>query len=334
MVLRLEPGTTFWCTADPGWVTGTSYGIIAPLVNGVTSVVDEADFDAERWYRLLQDEQVDVFYTAPTALRMLQRAGGELVRGFDLSALRLVASVGEPLDAELVGWARSVFAVPVLDTWWQTETGGIMIANLVDQTVKPGSMGRPVPGIEAGLLRVGTDGEVVVDADGAPIEVDDPDEIGELALVAGWPSMFRGYLGEDERYRRCFVGRWYHSGDLARRDASGSYWFVGRNNDLIKSAGHLIGPFEVESVMNEHPAVVESGVIGLPDPTVGEIVKARGVSSDDAPPERRASQRASHGPRSRGQSGGGAPVHRVRRRPAPHSQRQDHASAPEGARPA
>ncbi len=284
VVLRLEAGTTFWCTADPGWVTGTSYGIIAPLVNGVTSIVDEADFDAERWYRLLQDEGVEVFYTAPTALRMLLRAGTDLSRSFDFGALQLVASVGEPLDAELVGWAREVFGVPVLDTWWQTETGGIMIANLVDQAVKPGSMGRPVPGIEAGLLRTNADGDVEIDDTGAPIEVDDPDEIGELALVAGWPSMFRGYLGEEERYRRCFVGRWYRSGDLARRDATGSYWFVGRNNDLIKSAGHLIGPFEVEAVMNEHPAVLESGVIGLPDPTIGEIVKAFVVLTDDAGP--------------------------------------------------
>ncbi len=282
VVLCLEPGITFWCTADPGWVTGTSYGIIAPLVNGVLSIVDEADFDAERWYRILQDHRVQVFYTAPTALRMLLRAGVDLSRSFDLSSLRLVASVGEPLDAELVNWAREVFGVPVLDTWWQTETGGIMIANLVDETVKPGSMGRPVPGIEAGLLRTDAEGEIEIDDSGVPVEVTDPEEIGELALVAGWPSMFRGYRGEDERYRRCFVGRWYRSGDLARRDASGSYWFVGRNNDLIKSAGHLIGPFEVESVMNEHSSVLESGVIGIPDPTVGEIVKAFVVLTDEA----------------------------------------------------
>ena len=274
LVLGLEQGTTFWCTADPGWVTGTSYGIIAPLVNGVTSIVDEADFDAERWYRIIQDEQVDVFYTAPTALRMLQRAGSELAASFDFGSLRMVASVGEPLDAELISWAVDVFGVPVLDTWWQTETGGIMIANLVSEHVKPGSMGRSIPGVTAGLLRIDSSGDLVLDADGQPVEVDDPDEIGELALEAGWPSMFRGYLGESERYRRTFAGRWYRSGDLARRDGDGSYWFVGRNDDLIKSAGHLIGPFEVESALNEHPAVLETGVIGTPDPTVGEIVKA------------------------------------------------------------
>ncbi len=281
LVLDLRPGDVFWCTADPGWVTGTSYGIIAPLVNGVTSIVDEADFDAERWYRILQDERVDVFYTAPTALRMLQRAGTELSRDFDLSHLRLVASVGEPLDPELVLWAREVFEVPVLDTWWQTETGGIMIANLCTQEVKPGSMGRPLPGITAGLLQVGPDDDLALDAEGRPIEVG-TDEVGELALVVGWPSMFRGYLDEDERYRKAFAGRWYRSGDLARRDADGSYWFVGRNNDLIKSAGHLIGPFEVESALNEHPAVLESGVIGKPDPTIGAVVKAFVVLVDRA----------------------------------------------------
>ncbi len=274
LVLDLKPGDVFWCTADPGWVTGTSYGIISPLVNGVTSVVDEAEFDAERWYGIIESQQVDVFYTAPTALRMLQRAGIEVSRRFDLSSLKLVASVGEPLAPELVLWAREVFGVPVLDTWWQTETGGIMIANLCTDVVKPGSMGRPLEGIEAGLLRCDADGELVLDSNGKPIEIKSDDEVGELALAIGWPSMFRGYLHNEERYNGSFVGRWYRTGDLARRDGDGMYWFVGRNNDLIKSAGHLIGPFEVESALNEHPLVLESGVIGKPDETVGAIVKA------------------------------------------------------------
>ncbi len=284
LVLGLEPGRIYWCTADPGWVTGTSYGIIAPLVNGATMIVDEADFDAERWYRILETEHVETFYTAPTAMRLLQKAGAELAKSFDLGALELVASVGEPLDAELVAWARDVFGVPVLDTWWQTETGGIMIANLVSDTVKPGSMGKPVPGVEAGLLRTDTNGDLVTDDHGEPVEVDDPSEVGELALLAGWPSMFRGYLGEEERYRNAFAGRWYCSGDLARRDEGGNYWFVGRNNDLIKSAGHLIGPFEVESAINEHDSVLETGVIGKPDPTIGEIVKAFVVLVDGVEP--------------------------------------------------
>jgi acetyl-CoA synthetase len=274
LVLDLSPGDVFWCTADPGWVTGTSYGIISPLVNGVTTIVDEAEFDAVRWYQTIQDQQVNVFYTAPTALRMLQRHGSDAAEQFDLSSLRLVASVGEPLDPESVKWAQDVFGVPVLDNWWQTETGGIMIANYRDELVKPGSMGRPLPGITAGLLRCDADGELELDGAGNPVEITTSDEVGELALEAGWPSMFRGYLDQDERYREAFVGRWYHSGDLAERDDDGYYWFVGRNNDVIKSAGHLIGPFEVESALTEHPAVVEAAVIGKPEPTIGAIVKA------------------------------------------------------------
>ena len=283
-VLDFQENDLYWCTADPGWVTGTSYGIISPLVNGVTSIVDESEFDAERWYRILEQEAINVFYTAPTALRMLQRGGIELARAHDFSALRLVASVGEPLDPESVQWADDAFGVPILDNWWQTETGGIMIANRRTELVKPGSMGRPLPGVVAALLRCDESGDLVLDEDGRPIEITDPSEAGEIALVAGWPSMFRGYLDQDERYRNCFVGPWYRSGDLARRDADGYYWFVGRNNDLIKSAGHLIGPFEVESVLAEHPAVVEAAIIGKPDPTIGAIVKAFVVLSPGTDP--------------------------------------------------
>ncbi len=273
-VLDLGPGDTYWCTADPGWVTGTSYGIIAPLANGVTSIVDEAEFDAERWYRILDEHDVDVLYTAPTAIRMLERLGAEVAEAHEFSSLRMVASVGEPLDAESVLWCRDVFDVPVLDTWWQTETGGIMIANRREQEVRPGSMGRPLPGIEVTLLQRTSDGDLVIDSDGRPIEVTDPQSSGELAIRAGWPSMFRTYLDQPDRYRACFVDGWYCSGDLARRDEDGYFWFVGRGDDVIKTAGHLIGPFEVESAMNEHEAVVETGVIGKPDPTAGAIIKA------------------------------------------------------------
>ena len=274
LVLDLHEGDTFWCTADPGWVTGTSYGIIAPLTNGVTSIVDEAEFDAERWYRILERHAVDVFYTAPTAIRMLQRSGGDLAAGFDFSQLRLMASVGEPLDAEAVHWCERTFGVPVIDTWWQTETGGIMVANYRSQPVRAGSMGRPLPGVEAALLERDADGDVIIDPAGAPLMVNDPEQSGELALRAGWPSMFRTYLDQEERYQRSFVDGWYLTGDLARRDADGYYWFVGRGDDVIKTSGHLIGPFEVESALNEHPAVAETGVIGKPDPTAGAIVKA------------------------------------------------------------
>jgi acetyl-CoA synthetase len=263
--LDLHDDDVFWCTADPGWVTGTSYGIVAPLLHGVTSIVDEAEFDAERWYRTLQEQVVSVWYTAPTAIRMLMKAGPEMARQYRFPKLRFIASVGEPLNPEAVWWGKEVLGLPIHDNWWQTETGGIMIANTPAMDIKPGSMGKPLPGVEALIVRR---------QDGAMVPVDAPDVEGELALRAGWPAMFRGYLGQDERYRKCFAGDLYLSGDLARRDADGYFWFVGRADDVIKSAGHLIGPFEVESALLEHPAVAEAGVIGIPDPTVGEVVKA------------------------------------------------------------
>ena len=271
--LDLHPQDVFWCTADPGWVTGTSYGVIAPLTHGVTSIVDDADFDAQRWYDILEQQRVSVWYTAPTALRMLMRAGPELARGHDFSQLRFVASVGEPLNPEVVVWGQEVLGVAVHDNWWQTETGGIMIANLAGAPVRPGSMGRPLPGVEVAVLRRGPEGRAEV-RDGAVAPIEEPGVDGELALRPGWPSMFRGYLHDEERYRQCFAGGWYLSGDVVRRDADGWLWFVGRADDVIKSAGHLIGPFEVESVLMEHPAVVEAGVIGVPDPVAGEVVKA------------------------------------------------------------
>jgi acetyl-CoA synthetase len=264
--LDLHEDDIFWCTADPGWVTGTSYGILAPLTNCVTNVVVEAEFDAQSWYSVLQNERVSVWYTAPTAIRMMMRLGAEAVKGYDLSALRFVASVGEPLNPEAVVWGQEAFGMPFHDNWWQTETGGIMIANLLALDIKPGSMGVPLPGIEAAIVRRLKGGGVEV--------VEAPMEEGELALRKGWPSMMRGYLHEEERYRKCFAGDWYLTGDLARRDSEGYFWFVGRSDDVIKSAGHLIGPFEVESTLMEHPAVAEAAVIGIPDPTVGEVVKA------------------------------------------------------------
>ncbi len=264
--LDLHAEDIFWCTADPGWVTGTSYGIIAPLLHGVTSIVDGGEFDAERWYGILQEEAVSVWYTAPTAIRMLMKAGGEIVKKYEFPRLRFVASVGEPLNPEAVWWGKQVLGLPIHDNWWQTETGGIMIANTPAFDIKPGSMGRPLPGIEAAIVQRQENGTVQV--------IDEPNREGELALKAGWPSMFRAYLHNEERYRTCFAGDWYLTGDLAQRDAEGYYWFVGRADDVIKSAGHLIGPFEVESALMEHPAVAEAGVIGKPDPTVGEVVKA------------------------------------------------------------
>jgi len=264
--LDLHPDDIYWCTADPGWVTGTSYGLIAPLTHGVTMVVDEGDFEAERWYRILADERVSVWYTAPTAVRMMMRAGEAIAKQFDLGALRFMASVGEPLNPEAVEWGRMALGRPFHDNWWQTETGGIMIANFAAMDIKPGSMGKPLPGIEAAIVRRGSGGALEF--------VDAPGEQGELALRRGWPSMFRAYINEEERYAKCFADGWYLTGDLATRDSDGYYWFVGRADDVIKTSGHLVGPFEVESVLMEHPAVAEAGVIGKPDPVALETIKA------------------------------------------------------------
>ncbi|MEU5152576.1 acetate--CoA ligase [Streptomyces yangpuensis] len=276
--LDLGPGDVYWCTADPGWVTGTSYGIIAPLTHGATLVVDEGEFDVHRWYRILDTQRVAVWYTSPTAIRMLMRAtppgsGRALPGPYDLSALRFIASVGEPLNPEAVLWGQEVLGLPVHDNWWQTETGAIMIANYASSDIRPGSMGRPLPGVHAAILERGQDGRVALD-DGHVRPVTTPGAQGELALRPGWPSMFRDYLNDRARYDACFVDGWYLTGDLAKRDADGWFWFVGRADDVIKSAGHLIGPFEVESALMEHPAVAEAGVIGRPDPVAGAVVKA------------------------------------------------------------
>ncbi|MXP13208.1 acetate--CoA ligase [Altererythrobacter confluentis] len=265
IALDLHADDIYWCTADPGWVTGTSYGIIAPLTAGVTMLVDEAEFDVNRWYDTLERERVTVWYTAPTAIRLLMKAGAALPRARDLSRLRFMASVGEPLNPEAVIWSNTVFAKPFHDNWWQTETGGIMIANYAAMDVRPGSMGKPLPGVVAGILDVS-------ETDTRPIDA--PLQAGHLALRPGWPSIFRSYLNEEARYAACFRDGWYLTGDLAMRDDDGYYWFVGRADDVIKSAGHLIGPFEVESALMEHPAVAEAAVIGIPDERAGEVVKA------------------------------------------------------------
>jgi acetyl-CoA synthetase len=264
--LDLHPDDIFWCTADPGWVTGTSYGIIAPLIHGVTNIVDEAEFDAERWYRTLQDQKVTVWYSAPTAIRRLMRLDIKPRELYDLSSIRYAASVGEPLNPEAVVWGKEVLDLVIHDNWWQTETGGIMISNYASMEVRPGSMGRPLPGIQPGIVHRDPDGKVDEELR--------PDTEGELAVRPGWPSMFRGYLNDEALYKKSFVDGWYITGDLAERDADGYYWFIGRADDIIKTAGHMVGPFEVESALMGHPAVAEVGVIGKPDPVIGELVKA------------------------------------------------------------
>ena len=264
-VLDFHPGDVFWCTADPGWVTGTSYGIIAPLVNGVTNVVDEEEFDATRWYATLETQKVNIWYTAPTAIRRLMRMDIKPREQYNLENLRLMLSVGEPLHADAVVWCQKTFGIPVLDNWWQTETGGIMIANFAGMPVKPGSMGKPLPGVEAAIAAVGDTDFLIITK---------PGKQGHLVLKKGFPSMFRAYLNDEERYNNCFRNDWYITGDLARRDAGGYFWFVGRADDIIKTSGHMVGPFEVESTLTRHPAVAEAAVIGKPDPTIGELVKA------------------------------------------------------------
>jgi acetyl-CoA synthetase len=273
-VFGLAAGDVYWCTADPGWVTGTSYGLSAPLACGVTMVVDEAELDVGRWYEILEYQRINVWYTAPTAIRMLMRAGDDPVSGRDLSALRLAASVGEPLDADAVRWGQRVLGTAIHDTWWQTETGSIMIAVTPDIDVRPGSMGRPLAGIDAELFASDDEGRLEVGPTGQPVVVDDPGTPGIVALRSGWPSMFRGYLDAEDLYRECFVDEWYLSGDLARRDRDGYFWFVGRSDDVIKTAGHLIGPFEVEQVLTEHASVALAGVYGVPDETAGAVIHA------------------------------------------------------------
>jgi len=263
LALDLRPDDVYWCNADPGWVTGTSYGIIGPWANGVTQVVLDAGFNAERWYGVIERYGVSVWYSAPTAIRLLMREGAEVAGGFDLSSLRHLASVGEPLNPEAVIWSRETFGRPFHDTYWQTETGCIVIANLPGAAIKPGSMGRPLPGIEAAVL------------DAARLEpLDRPGAVGQIALRPGWPSMLRGYWGNRSAYEAKFANGWYLTGDRASVDADGDYWFVGRDDDVINTGGHLVGPFEIESALLEHPAVAESAAIGKPDEVNMEVVKA------------------------------------------------------------
>jgi acetyl-CoA synthetase len=264
--LDLHPDDIFWCTADPGWVTGTSYGISSPLTHGVTMIIDEAEFDADRWYNTLAEQKVTVWYTAPTAVRRLMRLDMDPLKEYDLSNLRFSASVGEPLNPEAVIWSKETLDLCMHDNWWQTETGGIMISNYASMDIRPGSMGKPLPGIEAAVVEKLEDGRVRV--------IEEPNVEGHLALKPGWPSMLRGYLHDEERYKKCFVDGWYISGDLAEIDEDGYFWFIGRADDIIKTAGHMVGPFEVESALMEHPAVAEAGVIGVPDEVIGQIVKA------------------------------------------------------------
>jgi len=263
VALDLGPEDVYWCNADPGWVTGTSYGIIGPWSNGVTQVVLDSGFNAERWYQLIAKHGITVWYSAPTAIRLLMREGAALARRHDLSSLRHLASVGEPLNPEAVVWSHETFGLPFHDTYWQTETGCIVITNLPGQRIKPGSMGRPFPGITAA---------VVDPRSFAPIE--EPGRVGLIALRPDWPSRLRGYWGKPAAFDARFHAGWYLTGDRAAIDADGYFWFVGRDDDVINTGGHLVGPFEVESALLEHPGVAESAAVAKPDPVNMEVVKA------------------------------------------------------------
>ena len=267
-VLDLQEDDVYWCTADPGWVTGTSYGMFAPWSSGVTQLIYEGGFGAGAWYRQVEKHKVTVWYTAPTAIRMLMKAGDALPGRSDLSSLRHINSVGEPLNPEAVVWGNRVFNQAIHDNWWQTETGAILIANYASMDVRPGSMGRPLPGVHAAIL----------DDDYNPLP---PGQEGSLAIRPGWPSMFQNYWGNQELYNSRFRKGWYITGDQARMDEDGYFWFVGRVDDVINTAGHLVGPFEVESMLIEHPAVAEAAVIGVPDPLAMEVVKAFVSLKDD-----------------------------------------------------
>lgn len=262
-VLDLKEEDIYWCTADPGWVTGTSYGIIGAWANGVTQCVMDAGFTAENWYKFIEKHRISMWYSAPTAIRALMKEGNEIIKKFDLTSLRHLCSIGEPLNAEAVIWSEEVFGLPFLDTYWQTETGSIMISNYPGMKVKPGSMGKPFPGIEMTVVDLQTH-----------LPLEKRGVVGMIAAKPGWPAMFRMYWNNEATYRKKFENGWYLCGDRASIDDEGYFWFVGRDDDVINTAGHLVGPFEIESALLEHPAVAESAVVGKPDPMNMEVVKA------------------------------------------------------------
>jgi acetyl-CoA synthetase len=262
-VLDITPDDIYWCTADPGWVTGTSYGIIGPWANGVTQAVFDSGFSSEKWYQFIEKYKITVWYTAPTAIRLLMKDGVAAVKKHNLNTLRHLVSVGEPLNAEAVVWSEQAFGKPFHDSYWQTETGSIVITNYPGMKIKAGSMGKAFPGITA---------TVVDQKTFQPIKT--PGTVGLIALKPGWPSMFRTYWNNKVIYEAKFRNNWYICGDRASIDNEGYFWFVGRDDDVINTAGHLVGPFEIESALLEHEAVAESAAVGIPDSVNMEVVKA------------------------------------------------------------
>lgn len=262
VVLDLQENDVYWCTADPGWVTGTSYGIFAPWLNGATNVIRGGRFSPKDWYQTIERYKVTVWYSAPTAYRMLMGAGDDTVLAHDLTSLRHVLSVGEPLNPEVVRWGLKVYNQRIHDTWWMTETGAQLICNYPSMIIKPGSMGKPLPGVEAAIID--DSGNILPSF-----------RMGNLAIKTPWPSMMRKVWNNPNKFAEYFkLEGWYISGDSAYLDDDGYFWFQGRVDDVINTSGERVGPFEVESKLVEHPAVAEAGVIGKPDPLRGEVIKA------------------------------------------------------------
>lgn len=260
-VLALAADDFYWCTADPGWVTGLCYGVFAPWLLGYPVFAYDGDFDATRWMDVLEDQQITCWYTTPTLLRQLMRAGGEELTHERQLALRRIYSVGEPLNPEVIAWAERVFSVPVYDSYWQTETGSQVIANRPGIPVRRGSMGTPVTGVYA----------AIVDEQGRELPAG---TIGDIALRPTLSSLFKGYWNFPEATRACFRADWYITRDRGFSDDDNYFWFVARDDDVITCQAQRIGPFEVESALLAHPAVAESAVIGVPDPVTTERVKA------------------------------------------------------------
>jgi acetyl-CoA synthetase len=273
-VLGLDEGTRYWCTADPGWVTGISYGILAPLAVGATVFLDEDEFEPARWWENLTRERIQVLYTSPTALRLWRRMDPHGAGRPELPSLRSVFTVGEPLAPAESRWGLQALGVPVRDTWWQTETGCIVVATPFDESVSEGAIGRPVPGFDVACLV----------REGGRRRRARPEEAGELAVRRGWPSMFRTYLDDPDLYRHCFDGEWYLSGDLADMDAEGRVRFQARSGDAFKSAGHMVSPVEVEAALLDHSSVVDAAVSGRPDPMAGAVIEAHVVLVPEAEP--------------------------------------------------
>ncbi|RXT13610.1 acetate--CoA ligase [Ammoniphilus sp. CFH 90114] len=260
-VYDLREEDIYWCTADPGWVTGTSAGMWAPWLNGVTIVLRGGRFKPEDWYATLEKYKVTVWFSAPTAFRMLMGEGDELPRAADLSSLRHILSAGEPLNPEVIRWGQEVLGRRIHDNWWMTETGSTICANYRSLPIRPGSMGKPLPGIRL----------AIVDDEGNELP---PNTMGNLAIKPPWPAMMRQIWGNPFKYQEYFITGWYVSGDSAYMDEDGYFWFEGRVDDVINTSGERVGPFEVESKLVEHPAVAEAGVIGVPDAIRGEVIKA------------------------------------------------------------